>query len=597
MKTPNLKNIDLTDGFLFEKNRLNRKITMDAVWNRFYDTGRIDAFKCDWVEGKDNKPHIFWDSDVAKWMEAAAYILLCEEDAELKSKMEMLIDEIEKNQGEDGYFNIYFTVCEPERRFTTRDCHELYCAGHLMEAAVAYYEACGDERFLNLMKKYADYIYKVFYVDKSAGFTTPGHEEIELALIKLYLATDEKRYLDLCMYFLNRRGVDEPIQNYCQSHLPVREQKEAVGHSVRALYLYSAMADAARLTNDKELFSACQALFEDMVNRKMYITGGLGQVAIGEAFSVPYNLRNETAYAETCASIAMILFASRMFSYEHNSKYTDIIEKEIYNGMLSGLSLDGKAFFYENPLEITLINHKRIDPFWYDKWGKERYPITQRKEVFGCSCCPPNINRTLASIAKYIYSIEGKTVYVNQFASAAFEEDGIFVKQITDYPNTGNIKIISSGADAIMIRIPQWCNNFTISAPYTLENGYARVAASEFEIEFEMLPKFIMSHSEVSENQNKIAVIRGPVVYCVEGIDNPYNLHRIYLDTASLPVAKNDDYFGLPTLTAKGFLRVTPDSLYSELSEKFEEKNITLIPYNSFANRGESDMLVWLNYR
>lgn len=545
----------------------------------------------------DKKPHVFWDSDVAKWIEAAAYILAQEDAPELKEKVEWLIDRIEENQDECGYFNIYYIVCEPDNRFTDRNNHELYCAGHLIEAAVAYHEACGDERFLNLMKKYADYIYQVFYIEKSAKFTTPGHEEIELALLKLYRLTKEKRYLDLCMYFLDRRGVDEPIHSYDQSHVPVGEQKEAVGHAVRALYLYTAMADAAYETKDKELLNACNALYEDITNRKMYITGGLGQVYIGEAFSIAYNLKNETAYTETCASIAMMLFSDRMFSLDHNSKYADIIELEIYNGMISGLSLSGKAFFYENPLEITLINHKRVDPYWKDRWGEERYPITERKEVFDCSCCPPNINRTLASISKYIYAIDEKTVYINQFAESSLNEDGITVNQTTAYPHNGKIKITSSGAEAIMLRIPAWCKKFKISADYTLENGYAKITASDFEAEFEMTPKFIMSNAEVSENQNKIAVTYGPVVYCAEGVDNPYNLHRIYIDTKSIPEITEDNTFILPTLTAKGFIRTTPDSLYSELNETFKEQDIRLIPYSTFANRGESDMLVWFNYR
>jgi len=292
----------------------------------------------------------------------------------------------------------------------------------------------------------------------------------------------------------------------------------------------------------------------------------------------------------------MILFADRMFSQDHNSKYADVIERELYNGMMSGLSLDGKAFFYENPLEITLINHKRVDPELYTMDG-ERYPITQRQEVFWCSCCPPNINRTLASVSKYIYSIDEKTVYINQFATSSFTENGLTVSQVTDYPYNGKVKITASGTDSVMVRIPDWCKSFTISADYTMVNGYAKVSASDFSVEFEMTPKFIMSHSEVSENQNKIAVSYGPVIYCVESVDNPYNLHRIYIDTKSIPTAEKDDYFGLPVLKAKVYLRNTSDALYSELSENFEEKTIKLIPYSTFANRGECDMLVWLNYR
>ncbi len=617
MKTPQLKNVNLKDGFLHSKYLLNINSTLNAVWDRFSDTGRIAAFDFNWSDGMPNKPHIYWDSDVAKWMEGAAYILCKNDIPEVRERLEMLIDKIEEHQEDSGYFNIYFTVCEPENRFKIRDCHELYCAGHLIEAAVAYHEMCGDERFLKLMCRYADYIYRVFVVEKSAAFTSPGHEEIELALIRLYNATKNKKYLDLCLYFLNVRGTNpngvpdaekynyfrdmvcHPLNIYAQSHLPVREQNEAVGHAVRALYLYCSMADAARETDDKEMLKACMALFDDMVNRKMYITGALGQTHLGEAFTAAYDLKNESAYAETCASIAMILFAHRMFLLDHSSRYADIIEKEIYNGMLSGLSLDGKAFFYENPLEITLKNRERI-PADMRKLNvlNERFAITERVEVFNCSCCPPNIIRTLGSIEQYLYSIKGKDVYIHQFASSILEEDGITLEQKTDYPNGNTIKISAQGADSILVRIPGWCERFEISAPYTMENGYARVNASDFTVELDVKPVFIMSNENVDENQNKLALTYGPIVYCAEGIDNQTNLQKLYFDTASAPrIMEKDDEFLMPTIEADGFVRKTSNELYMPLKDCFEKTTIKLIPYSCFANRGESDMLVWLNYR
>lgn len=321
------KEVQITDGFWKEKQKMNIAVTIPAVYDRFFETGRIDAFKCLWKpeytgqEGKPIKPHIFWDSDVAKWIESVSYVLMTESHPELEEKVESIINNIEKNQWEDGYINSFFTVIEPEHRFTYRDDHELYCCGHLLEAAIAYYEATGKDRFLNIMKKYVDLIYKVFYIEKSAKFATPGHEEIELALVKLYRLTKDKKYLDLASYFVEARGVDrkgdEELRNdlgysSLQDNEQIRETKEASGHAVRASYFYSAVADLALEKNDKELFNVCDRIFDDIVDKKMYITGATGQDYRGEAFTVSYDLPSYTAYAETCASIALALFANRM---------------------------------------------------------------------------------------------------------------------------------------------------------------------------------------------------------------------------------------------------------------------------------------------
>ena len=341
-----IRKVRLREGFWKQQSDKNREITMRAVWDRFADTGRIGAFRCDWKEGMGHKPDVYWDSDVAKWMEAAAYLLGKEEIPWIRERLEWLIDRIEENQEPCGYFNTHFMTVEPGRRFTDQDAHELYCAGHLMEAAAAYRECCGETRFLNAMCRYADYIYEIFYVQKSAAFSVPGHEEIELALIRLYRVTGERRYLELGLYFLNTRGTVPHFDRQRQNHLPVRSQKTAQGHCVRALYLYTAMADAARETEDEALHEACRGLFLDITRHKMYLTGGVGSTYTGECFTENYDLPNETAYAETCASIAMILFCERMLRLEHSSVYADVIERELYNGMLSGISLNGKAFFY-----------------------------------------------------------------------------------------------------------------------------------------------------------------------------------------------------------------------------------------------------------
>ena len=598
----NYQYVTLTGGFWKQKEDLNRDVTMGAVYDRFDETGRIAAFRCDWKDGMPNRPHIFWDSDVAKWMEGAAYQLSRDDDPALRAKVESLIDEIEKNQHADGYFNIYYTVVEPQNRFTNRDCHELYCAGHLIEAAVAYHDAVGDTRFLHLMEKYAQYI-KAVFMDGTAcpapKFATPGHEEIELALVKLYRATGNEDYLSLAAHFVDRRGYGdrgESLSENIQSHKPLREQRDAVGHSVRAGYIYAAMADLAREKHDAALDEACLALFEDMAYRKMYVTGGLGSTNVGEAFTIPYDLSNDKAYAETCASIAMILFAHRMFLLHHEARFADVIELELYNGMLSGLSLSGDAFFYENPLEIHLDNYKKVGG---------RYPITRRQRVFGCSCCPCNINRVLASVGQYFYAEEGGAVWISQFGTSVFAHNGCEVSQKTDYPASGKLEIAANCP--VYVRIPGWCHSFTASAPYEMESGYAKFAPGEIVVQLEMEPEYVVSHVGVYKNAGKVSLRRGPVVYCVEALDNGGDVHALFANGSTPAFALTDSLpgSGIPSILASGFRRhnATPamDSglqLYAPLTipEKFTPVELRFIPYHAFANRAETNMLVWLPY-
>lgn len=592
MKTIGYTKVDLTGGYLFEKQELNRTTTINAVYDRFYETGRIDAFRFAWKEGDDKQPHYFWDSDVAKWMEGAAYILAKHKDADLEKKVDTIVSLIKKNQGEDGYFNIYFTVVKPEDRFTNRDWHELYCAGHLMEAAVAVAEATGKTDLLDCMEKYADYIRKVFMEEKSAKFFTPGHEEIELALIKMYRYTGKKKFLDLCAHFINTRGtVDEQRANlYNQAHLPVREQDEALGHSVRACYLYTGMADLANETGDEALKAACRRLYDDMANCKMYVTGGLGSTYMGEAFTARYDLPNDTAYAETCASIGMIFFAHRMMQMDGDAKYADMIELQLYNGMLSGLSADGICFFYENPLEINLLERYESDCF-----GKRRFPITERLEYFGCSCCPPNLNRVLSSMGQYVYGLEGDTLFVNQYIGSTLKDGDTSCEIVTDYPRTGVVSVKAEGIGKVALRIPGWCKNFTLNKPYVMEKGYAVVEnGGEIILEMEMTAEAVFADPRVLRNTGKLAVRRGPIVYCAEGKDNTGDLHS-YLVKAGFEAAEVPCEFGLPALDIP-CRKLLPfeGGLYSTSAPASKETTLRMIPYNSFANRGESDMTVWL---
>ncbi len=596
----NLKNVNITGGFWKKMQSKNITVTMDAVYSRFKETGRFDALWCNWKEGMENKPHIYWDSDIAKWVEGAAYILSKHPDTELTSKVENVIDAICENQCEDGYYNSYYITIEPENRFKIRDNHELYCAGHLIEAAVAYYEATGKDRFLHAMEKYADYIYKVFLAEKSAGFTTPGHEEIELALLRLYRISKNEKYLELCKFFIENRGKTEEAVNdfakpaYNQSHMLPRHFKTAEGHAVRAMYLYTAMADLAKETQDAELLCACKSIYKDIVEKKMYITGGTGSSHIGEAFTVNYDLPSERAYSETCSAISLIFFSQKMLENEINSIYADTIERVLYNGMLSGLSLDGKAFFYENPLEITLKNHDRS----VSTKTQERLPITQRREIFSCSCCPPNINRILASIEKYIYSLSGDTLYIHQYMQSELKDGDISVIQSTDYPENGKISLKVSGVKKLALRIPYWCSEYEISCGYTVKNGYAYIEnPSCVDINFIMKPTLYSSNSEVIDCVGKVALMYGPLVYCAEGIDNNVNLHRLYIkDSLNAELSRSNE-LDTSVITADAYIIKASDGLYSAFCEEFEDCRIKLIPYRLFANRGESDMLVWLKHR
>lgn len=596
------RNVKINCGYWKEKEELNRKVTINAVYDRFYDTGRIDAFACNWREGNENKPHIFWDSDVAKWIEGAAYILYRERDAELESKVENIIDLIEKNMKPEGYFNIYFTAVEPAARFTRRDEHELYCAGHLIEAAVAYFLATKKDRFLKLMCRYADYIYEVFVKEDSAAFRTCGHEEIELALYRLYRCTNNDKYLKLAEFFLNQRGNNSkdkyntvcPHPVYEQDYAPVYEQDYAAGHAVRAMYLYCAMADDAYQSGDENKKHACEKLFEDVTQKKMYITGALGQTRRGEAFTKEYDLPSDTAYAETCASIGLMMFANRMLKLNKHAKYADCVERAMYNGMLSGISLDGKAFFYENPLEINLKKRKRF----YCEKDFDMYSITQRVEVFECSCCPPNLNRVLSSMGNYIYGEENGCVYVHQYISSVAEKQNIKLEMKTNFPNDGKIVINATGAEKIALRIPGWCKNFELNRPYEIKDGYAYIDACDGEIllNLEIKPFLVGANPLVYDLSGKAALQMGPIVYCMESIDNKEELCAYYIDKNLNATYEKCDKCGLNVIEADGFYAAS-DTLYSGLDYDFSKTKMKFIPFAAASNRGECDKLVWINYR
>lgn len=601
MNNIEFSDVKITGGYWKARQDINRSVTLKAVYDRFNETGRFEALKCDLRDGDTNIPHIFWDSDVAKWIEGASYILHSEKNDQAVEIIENAIDLIIKNSDENGYFNSHFLVAEKENRFRLRECHELYCAGHLIEAAVAYYELTGKDRFLNAVKKYADYIERAFKIDNTAAFITPGHPEIELALVRLYKATGEKRYIELAKYFIDKRGnCDEPgiytdwaNEYYSQDEIPVRERKTAEGHCVRALYLMCAAADIAYIYKDNDLKTACERFFDSIVNKRMYITGGVGSSNMGESFTIDYDLPNRTAYAETCAAISLAMFAERMLKFGADSRYSDIIERTMYNGIMSGISLDGKSFFYENPLEID-PDFNNINT---STKVKERFPITQRVEVFDCSCCPPNIMRFVASISGLIYGFDDNTVYINQYMNSEGDVNGIKISQKTDYPNNGKITVrCNSNKKQIAFRIPCWCKSFNINKKYSIKNGYAYVdldSEENIELELDMPVRIISANRRIHSDAGRIAVMRGPVVYCAEGIDNGVDIKSIALPAESVFELAESEFL-LPILKTEAYRPFENDSLYYEAVDDYEKIPLTLIPYYAFANRGESEMQVWL---
>lgn len=601
MNNIEFSDVKITGGYWKARQDINRSVTLKAVYDRFNETGRFEALKCDLRDGDTNIPHIFWDSDVAKWIEGASYILHSEKNDQAVEIIENAIDLIIKNSDENGYFNSHFLVAEKENRFRLRECHELYCAGHLIEAAVAYYELTGKDRFLNAVKKYADYIERAFKIDNTAAFITPGHPEIELALVRLYKATGEKRYIELAKYFIDKRGnCDEPgiytdwaNEYYSQDEIPVRERKTAEGHCVRALYLMCAAADIAYIYKDNDLKTACERFFDSIVNKRMYITGGVGSSNMGESFTIDYDLPNRTAYAETCAAISLAMFAERMLKFGADSRYSDIIERTMYNGIMSGISLDGKSFFYENPLEID-PDFNNINT---STKVKERFPITQRVEVFDCSCCPPNIMRFVASISGLIYGFDDNTVYINQYMNSEGDVNGIKISQKTDYPNNGKITVrCNSNKKQIAFRIPCWCKSFNINKKYSIKNGYAYVdldSEENIELELDMPVRIISANRRIHSDAGRIAVMRGPVVYCAEGIDNGADIKSIALPAESVFELAESEFL-LPILKTEAYRPFGSDSLYYEAVDDYEKIPLTLIPYYAFANRGESEMQVWL---
>ncbi len=607
IKNIRFEDVQLLDGFWKKRFELNAAESVYAVRRVFEESGRFDAVRFT----KGNKEvHIYYDSDVAKWMEGVAYLLAHDRArfADLEAFCDELIARMVENQREDGYFNSYFLQVEPEKIFTDRNLHELYCAGHLIEAAIAYDKYTGKHDFLAFAERMAAYIYKVFYVERSAPFVTCGHEEIELALFLLYEYTGKEEYKTLAEFFVNERGNNEPDKarpiltpKNAQEDVPARELTRAEGHAVRATYFYCGMADMARISGDKALEKACRTLFNDVVRYKMFVTGGIGSVRIGEAFTSKYDLPNISAYSESCAAIGLILFALRMQELGISSAYADVIERVLYNGFLSSTSLDGKSFFYENTLEVC---RKEIDKEVAVPLDRRTVlPPHRRQEVFSCSCCPPNINRFVASLERVIYTKTEEGIYINQFIASKTE--GITLE--TEYPAQGRVRVSSAAYayDKIFLRIPSWCERYELrlngkKIKPALSNGYAEIAVgSAFEILLSLptAPAFLMANPSVRADAGKVCLTRGAVVYCLEEADNGADLFALAVNTDK-PNFKEEyePAYSLPVLYVDGERREGGEDapLYAK-SYATRKVRLKFIPYYCFANREESDMLVWVD--
>jgi hypothetical protein len=610
----------------------NRRVTLPIEYKQCKDTGRIDAFRLDWKPGQPNPPHIFWDSDVGKWIEAAAYSLATQPDPDLEKLVDEVVDLIAAAQQPDGYLNIHFTVVEPEKRWTNlRDWHELYCAGHLIEGAVAYHAATGKRQFLDVMCRYADHIDATFGPREGQKRGYPGHEEIELALVKLHRATGEPRYLDLAKYFIDERGQqphyydlearargDDPKKfwaktyEYNQSHRPVREQTEVVGHAVRAMYLYSGMTDVAQATGDRTLLDACKRLWKNVTRKRMHVTGGIGPVHSNEGFTADYDLPNEGAYLETCAAIGLVFWAHRLLNAELDGDYADVMERALYNGAISGVSFDGQTFFYGNPLAVQ----PGFDG--NGQYAGQGYHY-RRSEWFGCACCPPNLARLIAQFPGYMYSTGADVALVHLYAQGTAQVNVagqvVQIVQKTDYPWTERIRLTVKPEHAakwtLALRIPGWCRKAGLAvngkavrlAPIT-RKGYARITrewrkGDKVELVLSMPVERIEAHPSARQDCGRVALQRGPVIYCLEQADNGPGLNDIALPPKARLTVRNDKklFGGVPVVVGQGERRSLAswkDALYRPVSSEVKPFAFKAIPYFLWANREPGEMVVWI---
>jgi len=574
---------------------------------------------------------VFQDSDLAKWLEAVSYSLQTHPDDNLERIADEVIDLISAAQQPDGYFDTYYIINGLEKRFTNlKDNHELYVLGHMTEAAVAYYHATGKNKFLDVVIRAIECVDQHIGKEEGKIHGYPGHEILEMALVRLYEITKNPKHIKLAEYFINERG-KSPLffeqetkehgngfkwensyfkYQYYQAGLPVKEQKKAEGHAVRAVYLYSGIADVAGITENEDLIKVCRGLWKNIVSRQMYITGGIGQQAYGEAFTYDYDLPNDTAYAETCASIGLAFFAKRMFRLDHDSQYIDVLERALFNGIISGMALDGRSFFYVNPLEVV--------PEACAKDHLRSHVKPQRQKWFACACCPPNIARLLTSIGSYIFMSDDSELYMNLYIAGRLNtklaSQNVSIVSKTNYPWDGKVSFTLELKEKVnftlALRIPGWCNQYQINvngkpASYELVKGYAKItetwtAGDVVELNMHMPVTVNVSNPKVRENIGRVAISRGPIVYCLEEADNGKDLHMISLGSdPSFRCEHTDDLDGCIVIYSNGrriMNNFGEGELYAGKTETvYENQNLKWIPYYTWANRGIGEMLVWVH--
>ncbi len=605
---------------------------------------------------------VFQDSDFSKWIEAVGYSLINHPDSALEAVADGAIDIVCAAQQENGYLDTYYILNGMDRAFTNlKDHHELYCMGHLIEGAVSYFQATGKDKLLRAAMRFADYAVRFFLEEGNPGY--PGHEIAEMALARLFEATGEKRYLDLAAHFIDARGqrpllfeprirkkgFDPFTASYHQAHQPVREQKEAVGHAVRAVYLYSGMADVARLTGDETLLKACRNIWDSITQTKLYVTGGIGGTYLGESFSYPYDLPADSAYSETCAAIGLVFFARRMLQLDPDAKYGDVMELALYNTVLAGKAMDGKSFFYVNPLEA--------DPATLPLDGRLEHVVVPRQKWFGCACCPPNIARTVSSVQSYAYTASADTLFVHLYLDSEVNVDlggrALSLTTSTAYPWDGavRLRVHAEGADeaavgtsaamtgeTIALRIPGWCRTHSVKIldadgndaegkfVKKYDRGYLYLTGSftdeTIELSLDLAVRILTANNAVKEMRGMAALARGPVTYCLEEADNGKDLHLLSLDieavqsrgirTKSITIGGQE----MIALEVPGFRELSERGgpLYRELvvasgmdaessseqasepdlKKKRDEATLTFVPYYAWDNRGSGEMRVYV---
>ena len=605
--SPGFAHIRLADPVLEKRLDVCIKSTIPAAVSKTIETNRINAFD---IKNYHGERHIYWDSDVAKVLEGIANALTIQPDEKLLSVLTDWIDKIVDCQQEDGYLNSYFSGENASDRWKNlRSWHELYCAGHLMEAAVAAKDLPGGKKFLDAMCRYADCICDIFGPGENQRRGWPGHEEIELALIRLYQATGNKRYLKQAQYFINDRGTtpnvfleEDPgftgMLINLQADKPVREMTEAYGHAVRAVYLYAGMVDLAKETNDSELLAVCEKIFDNIRTKRMYVTGGIGSSFKGETFTKDYDLANGSLmYAESCAAMGLVRLACRLFNCTGKDIYLDVLETALYNSVPAGISLAGEEFFYTNYLEVD----SNLQTYNYGS------PV--RQKWFSCSCCPTSFCRFLTQTGKFLYSVSDNEICVN-IPAANFSELSVGSQTVKlsiegKYPYDGKIRIVieSDALFTLRLRIPGWCRSYQIKCAGTVYDNpvISRQwhAGDVVEFDLDMPIDTLFCNPKVTNNTGRIALRRGPVVYALEEIDQSAPVRELIIDTQEPMTLTSVTGLpeGTPAISGSAIREFfEDDSLYSVSSPEYQTLPFIAIPYALWQNRGPSNMSVWLRF-